>query len=194
MTLENLAYLTLIISTAYTLLRYRQSDQSYIAAHEKIVTSYNRLISREQAFFNQLSLLEENSTRYFQTLNEAGLSEALKIRDQLIMANQDIVTFIDSGNYEAANALIHFLENPTSKPFPWLVTLTTAKLNTLYDWKDRANQHVTSCVIKLGIVTSQMTANQEQESKRRKTIHSLEQLREVMQRDRHHSQRLADWS
>jgi len=193
MTLEFFANLTLIFSIAYTWHSYRKNDQSYIAAHEKTVNSYNRLISREQAFFNQLSLLEENSTRYFQTLNEAGLSEALKIRDQLIMANQDIVNFIDSGNYEAAQALITFLENPTTKPFPWLLTITTAKLNSLYNWKDRANQHITSCVIKLGIVTSQITANQEQESKRRKTIHSLEQLREVMNRNRHQSDRVVDW-
>jgi hypothetical protein len=193
MNLELSTYVILVMSTAYTLTCYFHSKSGSNSTKEQVEASFLKLRRRQQAFFNQLSLLEENAGKYFQTLNEAGLPEAIKIRNQLLVANDDIKKFIDDNNYASAEKLISYIDNPRKKPFKEITSLTNARLNSLYEWKERANTYITACVIKLGIITSQATANQELEVVRRKTLHSLEQLRDVLNKEKYQSDKLPDW-
>ena len=178
---SHIILLIAVASCVGSLIRVLKTRQT---GKQSVVEAYARLIRKQTVFFNQLNLLEDNSNRYFQTLHEAGLPELLKIREQLSIVDKDIETYIDTGRIESAQELIAFIDNPTSKPHKELLNLTSSNLHLLYDWKDRGNNGVTACVIKLGLITAQPAAREEKEILRRKTIHSLEQLREVLLQER----------
>jgi hypothetical protein len=193
MALELFTYTLLLGATVYTVVQYKHNRTHHRSAREEALTMLNRMLAREQTLFNQINLLEENATRYFNTLNEAGLPEALKIKNELLTANEDIKNLIDNGRYQDAYILITFIDNPTTKPTLQHLELTHAKLPQLLDWKIRANRHITNCIAELGIITAEMPTSEEQEDMRRKTLNSLKQLRELISKEQHQVLVSSDW-
>lgn len=181
--LEKIAEIVLIAATFITLSQYFQkkvnkSSESQLATENFEIFSRNR-----QLLLNKISILDHNLDKYFHTLHESGLSELFLIRDELNQIYFDIDRLLSSSKYQEANLLISYLQNPSTKPPINLIKLTTAKLERLQDWDSIANNLVMKCVIQLGIISNKSTLA-EHEDLRRKTIHSLDQLRQIIAEER----------
>ena len=184
--LEKVSLITCLVATVITVGGYiismRNREQVFTTAYRKFKDT-----QRTQAiFYKQVALLEEHSSKYFTTLNEGGFSELLAIRTALLHLTQDVEFYIENGNMDAAHTIINYLDNPSMKPFPQLTALSKANLNHVFDWKMRGNELITACVIKLGIMASQPSIDKHQDDLRRKTLTSLEQLRQVLSIERSH--------
>ena len=185
MVLEIITYLLIIAGSFLTYFGYKKS--LVVSASEDSVRfthEFKKLLEQKKIFFSQVDLLFDHSNRYFQTLNDAGLPEALKIRDQLVVVIEELRAFESKEKFKEALKLIDYLTHPTQKLSKEVSVLSATNLKELHDWKERANQHVTACVIKLGITSNAISENLDHEQMRRKTIHSLEQLRNLINADR----------
>jgi hypothetical protein len=189
MLLEVISHLVLGVATVTVLVNEKRRIDNQINRNQsfKVIPSIKGIDS----FIKQVNLLEEASNKYFNTLNEAGLAELVKVKFHVMQVLEDINNLKQQGNFSDAYELAQYLNNPEQKPYIKLFELTKADLNFVESWRSYSQSLIMNCTVQLGIASNQPSfSNTKSETKenfeqrRRRTFTALSELKEILMEGR----------
>ena len=136
------------------------------------------LLKRFSSLHNKCIILDSHSANYFVSLNSAGLSELLEIRNHLSIAIDDCHEMIRNGQYNEARELLSFLLSG-SGPYESVDSLVALRYPLLVNWEHESDRLILDCIRSMGEQSEENNRiGLERPGKRRRTCHSLDELRQ----------------
>lgn len=165
---------------------YRRRRKIMIA-RAILLHELDEIRKRYSALFEMGQILTSHSSRYFLSLNEAGLDKLIRIIECLGAAVHDCESLIELNHFGDAKRLIKFLQRSDCAGLPELKHELTTDLNIVKNWEIVTNDLLFNCTSmlnessasskKLGII---------RHGSRRKTYYTLDLLRQMLSEETQH--------